>query len=221
MLLSAVLAGIVFSTFPAAMQLFITSPDLSQQVPLLTSRILAITTLLANVQYLRSHRSHARLIDIEAGEDRSGEARQPGTFRRLALNYGILSAVTIALVVSSRVLIVILGHHLDNSPGYSSVLQGTIVLALIPATLDCPSLCRLAYRDETALAFLTVVEASAQSVLFVIPVVVILSWIRQQSALVSPTLFGSVLLVATGYVVGTTTRLAKSNYLYGVLLLAL
>ena len=135
------------------------------------------------------------------------------------------SAVVMLLI--STALVAVCAEFLVDSInyliGHSSVSEafiGLIVLPIVGNAAEHVTAVTVASKNKMDLAIGVAVGSSIQIALFVTPVIVLLGWILQKDMSLYFTLFETVSLFVTAFVVNFLVLDGRSNYLEGALLIA-
>ena len=135
------------------------------------------------------------------------------------------SAVVMLLI--STALVAVCAEFLVDSINYlighstvSEAFIGLIVLPIVGNAAEHVTAVTVASKNKMDLAIGVAVGSSIQIALFVTPVIVLLGWILQKDMSLYFTLFETVSLFVTAFVVNFLVLDGRSNYLEGALLIA-
>jgi Ca2+:H+ antiporter len=133
----------------------------------------------------------------------------------------------VVMLIISTVLVALCAEFLvDAIPqmtAQSSVSQafiGLIILPIVGNAAEHVTAVTVAMKNKMDLAIGVAVGSSIQIALFVTPVVVLLGWMIGRSMTLYFTLFETISLFVTAFVVNFLVLDGKSNYLEGTLLIA-
>ncbi|KAF2153318.1 calcium/proton exchanger, partial [Myriangium duriaei CBS 260.36] len=160
------------------------------------------------------------VADANAGttDENDGEAAEEEVMSRTAAT--VLLLVSTALVaVCAEFLVGAIPGMLDNSP-VSEEFIGLIVLPIVSNAAEHLTAVTVAAKNKMDLAIGVSVGSSIQISLFVTPLVVILGWIIGRDMTLYFSLFETVCLFVTVFVVNFLVLDGRSNYLEGSLLMA-
>lgn len=136
------------------------------------------------------------------------------------------TSAAVLLLVSTALVAVCAEFMVDAIPGMiasSSVSQtfiGLIVLPIVSNAAEHVTAVTVATKNKMDLAIGVAVGSSIQIAIFVTPLVVILGWIIDRDMTLYFTLFETVSLFVTVFVVNFLVLDGRSNYLEGSLLMA-
>jgi len=133
----------------------------------------------------------------------------------------------IILLLVSTALVAVCAEFLVSSIGYlvghtsvSEAFIGLIVLPIVGNAAEHVTAVTVASKNKMDLAIGVAVGSSIQIALFVTPVIVLLGWILQKDMSLYFSLFETVSLFVTVFVVNFLVLDGRSNYLEGALLIA-
>jgi len=136
------------------------------------------------------------------------------------------TAAIIMLLVSTA-LVAVCAEFLVSSIGYlvghtniSEAFIGLIILPIVGNAAEHVTAVTVASKNKMDLAIGVAVGSSIQIALFVTPVIVLLGWILQKDMSLYFSLFETVSLFVTVFVVNFLVLDGRSNYLEGALLIA-
>jgi Ca2+:H+ antiporter len=131
----------------------------------------------------------------------------------------LLLASTALVALCAEFLVGSIEHLVESSP-ISEAFVGLIILPIIGNAAEHVAAVTVAAKNKMDLAIGVAIGSSIQIALFITPVVVILGWILDKDMSLSFTLFETVTLFVSTFVVNFLVLDGKSNYLEGVLLTA-
>ena len=133
----------------------------------------------------------------------------------------------IILLLISTALVAVCADFLVDSIDYlvahtsvSEIFIGLIVLPIVGNAAEHVTAVTVATKNKMDLAIGVAVGSSIQIALFVTPVIVLLGWILQKDMSLYFSLFETVSLFVTAFVVNFLVLDGRSNYLEGALLIA-
>lgn len=110
--------------------------------------------------------------------------------------------------------------YLVNNSGVSQAFVGLIILPIVGNAAEHVTAVTVATKNKMDLAINVAVGSSIQIALFVTPLIVILGWIIGRDMSLYFSLFETVSLFASAFVVSLLLIDGRSNYLEGALLIA-
>lgn len=132
----------------------------------------------------------------------------------------ILLLVSTALVaVCAEFLVSSINYLVDNT-GVSQAFVGLIILPIVGNAAEHVTAVTVASKNKMDLAIGVAVGSSIQIALFVTPVIVLLGWILGKDMSLYFTLFETVSLFVSAFIVNFLVLDGRSNYLEGALLIA-
>jgi Ca2+:H+ antiporter len=136
------------------------------------------------------------------------------------------TAAVVMLIISTALVAVCAEFLVDaipNMTSQSSVSQafiGLIILPIVGNAAEHVTAVTVATKNKMDLAIGVAVGSSIQIALFVTPVVVLLGWILNRAMTLYFTLFETISLFVTAFVINFLILDGRSNYLEGTLLIA-
>jgi len=136
------------------------------------------------------------------------------------------TAAVVTLLISTGLVALCAEFLVDAIPkmtAQSSVSQafiGLIILPIVGNAAEHVTAVTVATKNKMDLAIGVAVGSSIQIALFVTPVVVLLGWILDKAMSLYFTLFETISLFVTAFVINFLILDGKSNYLEGTLLIA-
>lgn len=131
----------------------------------------------------------------------------------------LLLASTALVALCAEFLVGSIEHLVESSP-ISEAFVGLIILPIIGIAAEHVAAVTVAAKNKMDLAIGVAIGSSIQIALFITPVVVILGWILDKDMSLFFTLFETVTLFVSTFVVNFLVLDGRSNYLEGVLLTA-
>ncbi|KAM0075607.1 hypothetical protein ACKRZS_012259 [Fusarium odoratissimum] len=132
----------------------------------------------------------------------------------------ILLLVSTALVAVCAELLVGSIREVVESSGVNEVGIGLIILPIVGNAAEHVTAIKVAYKNHMDLAIGVAVGSSIQIALLLTPVMVILAWIMDKDMSLYFTLFETVCLFVSAFIVNFLVLDGRSNYLEGALLCA-
>ena len=132
----------------------------------------------------------------------------------------ILLLISTGLVAICAEFLVDSINYLVKSSGVSQVFIGLIVLPIVGNAAEHVTAVTVASKNKMDLAINVALGSSIQIALFVTPLVVILGWIINRDMSLYFSLFETVSLFASAFIVNYLMIDGRSNYLEGALLIA-
>ena len=132
----------------------------------------------------------------------------------------ILLLVSTGLVALCAEFLVSSINYLVESTGVSQTFIGLIVLPIVGNAAEHVTAVTVASKNKMDLAIGVAVGSSIQIALFVTPVVVLLGWILSKDMSLYFSLFETVSLFVSAFIVNFLVLDGRSNYLEGTLLMA-
>ena len=168
------------------------------------------------VQFARANARMPTATSPEAGEP--PPLHQPADMSRTAAVVMLL--VSTALVaVCAEFLVDAIPQMIDDSP-VSQAFVGLIILPVVSNAAEHVTAVSVAAKNKMDLAIGVSVGSSIQIAIFITPLVVILGWCMNKELSLYFTLFETISLFATAFVVNFLVLDGRSNYLEGALLIA-
>jgi Ca2+:H+ antiporter len=131
----------------------------------------------------------------------------------------LLLASTALVAICAEFLVDSINYLVENSP-ISEAFIGLIILPIVGNAAEHVTAVTVAAKNKMDLAIGVAIGSSIQIALFITPVVVILGWILNKDMSLFFTLFETVTLFVSTFVVNFLVLDGRSNYLEGVLLTA-
>jgi len=175
--------------------------------------VLLVVYALSLVFSLRTHKH------LYSGQDHAGahEPGHPGSMRRAVVTLGVATA----LVAWMSELLVGVVEEASHTLGLTQVFVGVIVVAVIGNAAEHSTAVLVAMRNKMDLAMNVAIGSSIQIALFVAPVLVLLSYVIGPGPMnLRFTLFEVLAVAIAVGVVNMVAQDGESNWLEGVLLLA-
>ncbi|KAE8548547.1 hypothetical protein EYB25_008925 [Talaromyces marneffei] len=132
----------------------------------------------------------------------------------------ILLLVTTALVAVCAEFLVDSIDYLVSSTGVSKAFIGLIILPIVGNAAEHVTAVTVASKNKMDLAIGVALGSSIQIALFVTPVIVLLGWILDTEMSLYFSLFETISLFASAFIVNYLMLDGRSNYLEGALLIA-
>ena len=126
---------------------------------------------------------------------------------------------TALVAVCAEFLVDSINYLIDNTD-VSEAFIGLIILPIVGNAAEHVTAVTVATKNKMDLAIGVAVGSSIQIALFVTPLIVLLGWILQKDMSLYFTLFETVSLFVTAFVVNFLVLDGRSNYLEGALLIA-
>jgi Ca2+:H+ antiporter len=172
----------------------------------------AAATAIPSAQPLPHLVSKKRVVEVK---DDPGE--KPKLDRVTAI---ILLLVTTALVAVCAEFLVDSIDYLVSTTGVSEAFIGLIILPIVGNAAEHVTAVTVASKNKMDLAIGVALGSSIQIALFVTPVIVLLGWILDTEMSLYFSLFETVSLFASAFIVNYLMLDGRSNYLEGALLIA-
>ncbi|KAI9810623.1 MAG: hypothetical protein M1827_006185 [Pycnora praestabilis] len=132
----------------------------------------------------------------------------------------VLLLVSTGLVaICAEFLVASINYLVDNT-GVSEAFIGLIILPIVGNAAEHVTAVTVASKNKMDLAIGVAVGSSIQIALFVTPVIVLLGWILNKDMSLYFTLFETVSLFVSAFIVNFLVLDGRSNYLEGALLIA-
>lgn len=131
----------------------------------------------------------------------------------------LLLASTALVAICAEFLVDSINYLVESSP-LSEAFIGLIILPIVGNAAEHVTAVTVAAKNKMDLAIGVAIGSSIQIALFITPVVVILGWILNKEMSLFFTLFETVTLFVSTFVVNFLVLDGRSNYLEGVLLTA-
>lgn len=186
-------------------------PDrLNKTVPGPTA--VAVATAIPSVQPLPHLISKKRVVEVKDDPE-----EKPKLDRITAI---VLLLVTTALVAVCAEFLVDSIDYLVSTTGVSEAFIGLIILPIVGNAAEHVTAVTVASKNKMDLAIGVALGSSIQIALFVTPVIVLLGWILNTEMSLYFSLFETVSLFASAFIVNYLMLDGRSNYLEGALLIA-
>jgi Ca2+:H+ antiporter len=200
---------------PAVFHLLVSNRTREQDLSLEIAAVLIITYVLSLVFTLRTH-SHL----YTGGVDEKEEEEAIGTHGwSMGRSVGTLLAATLLVAVMSEFLVGAV-EEASHKLGLTEIFVGVILVAIIGNAAEHSTAVLVALKDKMDLALNIAIGSSMQIALFVAPVLVFASYAfgRPMNLLFSP--LEVVAIAVSVLVVALIAQDGESNWMEGVLLLA-
>ena len=132
----------------------------------------------------------------------------------------ILLLVSTALVAVCAEFLVTSINYLVNNTGVSQAFIGLIILPIVGNAAEHVTAVTVASKNKMDLAIGVAVGSSIQIALFVTPVIVLLGWALNKDMSLYFSLFETISLFVSAFIVNFLVLDGRSNYLEGALLIA-
>lgn len=132
----------------------------------------------------------------------------------------LLVLVTVAVAVCSEFLVDSI-DELTRSWGINESFVGIILLPIVGNAAEHATAVTVAMKNKMDLAIGVAIGSSTQIALFLIPFVTLLGWVIQQPMSLNFSGFETICLVMAVLLVSTLLKTGESNWLQGVMLIAL
>lgn len=172
----------------------------------------AVATAIPSAQPLPHLVSKSRTVEIK-----DEDAEKPKLDRITAI---ILLLITTALVAVCAEFLVDSIDYLVSTTGVSEAFIGLIILPIVGNAAEHVTAVTVASKNKMDLAIGVALGSSIQIALFVTPVIVLLGWILNTEMSLYFSLFETVSLFASAFIVNYLMLDGRSNYLEGALLIA-
>lgn len=173
---------------------------------------IAVATAIPSAQPLPHLVSKSRTVEIK-----DEDAEKPKLDRITAI---ILLLITTALVAVCAEFLVDSIDYLVSTTGVSEAFIGLIILPIVGNAAEHVTAVTVASKNKMDLAIGVALGSSIQIALFVTPVIVLLGWILNTEMSLYFSLFETVSLFASAFIVNYLMLDGRSNYLEGALLIA-
>ncbi|KIV96053.1 calcium/proton exchanger [Exophiala mesophila] len=157
------------------------------------------------------------VMDPEAEVEAQGVVEQPNLSRTSAIVMLLASTAMVALCAEFLVGSI---DHLVASTDVSQAFIGLIILPVVGNAAEHVTAVTVAAKNKMDLAINIALGSSIQIALFVTPFMVILGWILKTEMSLYFSLFETVSLFASAFIVSFLMIDGRSNYLEGALLIA-
>ncbi|RVX69587.1 hypothetical protein B0A52_06651 [Exophiala mesophila] len=157
------------------------------------------------------------VVDPEAEVEAHGVVEQPNLSRTSAVIMLLASTAMVALCAEFLVGSI---DHLVASTNVSQAFIGLIILPVVGNAAEHVTAVTVAAKNKMDLAINIALGSSIQIALFVTPFMVILGWILKTEMSLYFSLFETVSLFASAFIVSFLMIDGRSNYLEGALLIA-
>ncbi|KUL86803.1 hypothetical protein ZTR_04849 [Talaromyces verruculosus] len=186
-------------------------PDrLNKTVP--GTAAVAVATAIPSAQPLPHLVSKKRVVEVKDDPE-----EKPKLDRVTAI---VLLLVTTALVAVCAEFLVDSIDYLVSTTGVSEAFIGLIILPIVGNAAEHVTAVTVASKNKMDLAIGVALGSSIQIALFVTPVIVLLGWILNTEMSLYFSLFETVSLFASAFIVNYLMLDGRSNYLEGALLIA-
>ncbi|MCJ1391876.1 hypothetical protein MMC18_004743 [Xylographa bjoerkii] len=165
---------------------------------------------------LQQHPMQANTSSISVRSDDSHKVKQHIS-RTSAIVLLLISTALVA--VCAEFLVSSIGYLVDNT-GVSEEFIGLIILPIVGNAAEHVTAVTVASKNKMDLAIGVAVGSSIQISLFVTPVIVLLGWILSKDMSLYFSLFETVSLFVSAFIVNFLVLDGRSNYLEGALLIA-
>lgn len=172
---------------------------------------IAVATAIPSAQPL-PHLISKKRVEIKDDHD-----EKPKLDRATAL---VLLLITTALVAVCAEFLVDSIDYLVSTTGVSEAFIGLIILPIVGNAAEHVTAVTVASKNKMDLAIGVALGSSIQIALFVTPVIVLLGWILNTEMSLYFSLFETVSLFASAFIVNYLMLDGRSNYLEGALLIA-
>ncbi|EED12583.1 membrane bound cation transporter, putative [Talaromyces stipitatus ATCC 10500] len=173
--------------------------------------VLAVATAIPSAQPL------PHLVSKKRVEIKDDPAEKPKLDRITAI---VLLLITTALVAVCAEFLVDSIDYLVSTTGVSEAFIGLIILPIVGNAAEHVTAVTVASKNKMDLAIGVALGSSIQIALFVTPVIVLLGWILNTEMSLYFSLFETVSLFASAFIVNYLMLDGRSNYLEGALLIA-
>ncbi|QKX54986.1 uncharacterized protein TRUGW13939_02076 [Talaromyces rugulosus] len=157
------------------------------------------------------------LVSKKSVEHKEDSDEKPKLSRSAAL---ILLLVTTGLVAACAEFLVDSIDYLVSTTGVSQAFIGLIILPIVGNAAEHVTAVTVASKNKMDLAIGVALGSSIQIALFVTPVIVLLGWILDREMSLYFSLFETVSLFVSAFIVNYLMLDGRSNYLEGALLIA-
>ncbi|MCJ1281082.1 hypothetical protein MMC26_000400 [Xylographa opegraphella] len=164
----------------------------------------------------QQHSMQANASSVSIRSDDSHEVKEHIS-RTSAIVLLLISTGLVA--VCAEFLVSSIGYLVDNS-GVSEEFIGLIILPIVGNAAEHVTAVTVASKNKMDLAIGVAVGSSIQISLFVTPVIVLLGWILSKDMSLYFSLFETVSLFVSAFIVNFLVLDGRSNYLEGALLIA-
>ena len=155
--------------------------------------------------------SHAVLIAAESRKAKKYLSRTSAIL--------LLLMSTCLVAVCAEFLVASIGFFVSNT-GVSEAFVGLIILPIVGNAAEHVTAVTVASKNKMDLAISVAVGSSIQIALFVTPVIVLLGWILAKDMSLYFSLFETISLFVSAFIVNFLVLDGRSNYLEGALLIA-
>ncbi|KAF8643828.1 hypothetical protein AX16_008845 [Volvariella volvacea WC 439] len=203
---------------------FTTDTEADREDQLIISRVTAVILLLVYFQYLYFQlKSHSYLFDdTEAQNDENeGQAKieEEPLMNKQAATVSLL-AITLLVGYCADILLDSV-ETVAHQSGLSVAFIGMILIPFVANAAEHVSAVIMARKGKMELAVSICVGSSIQIATFVFPLLVVVGWIIDRELSLVFTVFDTVVSIFSVMLVNTLVQDGKSNYMEGVMLLAL
>lgn len=157
------------------------------------------------------------LVSKKSVEQKEDSGEKPKLSRGTAM---ILLLVTTGLVAACAEFLVDSIDYLVKTTGVSQAFIGLIILPIVGNAAEHVTAVTVASKNKMDLAIGVALGSSIQIALFVTPVIVLLGWILNTQMSLYFSLFETVSLFVSAFIVNYLMLDGRSNYLEGALLIA-
>lgn len=183
----------------------------------LNKAVLGPTAATAAAVAIPSAQPLPHLVSKKRVEIKDDPEEKPKLNRLTAI---IVLLVTTALVAVCAEFLVDSINYLVSTTGVSETFIGLIILPIVGNAAEHVTAVTVASKNKMDLAIGVALGSSIQIALFVTPVIVLLGWILNTEMSLYFSLFETVSLFASAFIVNYLMLDGRSNYLEGALLIA-
>ena len=162
--------------------------------------------------------SFVRAVDATHSTVGEGDEKSEKTMSRTAAI--VLLLVSTGLVAVCAEFLVDSINYLVNNSSVSEAFIGLIILPIVGNAAEHVTAVTVAAKNKMDLAIGVAVGSSIQIALFVTPVIVLLGWILKKDMSLYFSLFETISLFVSAFIVNFLVLDGRSNYLEGALLIA-
>lgn len=160
------------------------------------------------------------IVPVESGQStESKDTSPPKKHMSRTSAICLLLASTGLVAVCAEFLVSSIGYLVSNT-SVSEAFVGLIILPIVGNAAEHVTAVTVATKNKMDLAIGVAVGSSIQIALFVTPVIVLLGWILNKDMSLYFSLFETVSLFASAFIVNFLVLDGRSNYLEGALLIA-
>ena len=157
-------------------------------------------------------------VDSSRSMDHKDESPRKKTMSRTTAIILLLTSTGLVAVCAEFLVSSI--NHLVTTTSISAAFVGLIILPIVGNAAEHVTAVTVASKNKMDLAIGVAVGSSIQIALFVTPVIVLLGWILKKDMSLYFSLFETVSLFASAFIVNFLVLDGRSNYLEGALLIA-